>query len=89
MQIMIAFPNKRVDTKEQQLWRRLAMFRGPFSSHDVIRIGQNIYYQRADRTCRQWASASVGILRRISTSECVLKGLHKKGKANLAWWEIA
>lgn len=72
-------------TKEDVLWDKLKNL-GTFSSHTVREIGFSMFYDRADRTVRQWANE--GKLRRISLTECKLKGLVKEGNAPLAWWEI-
>lgn len=70
-------------TKEEILWEKLPPT--PFSSHMVREIGFSMMYDRADRTCRSWASQ--GRLRRISHEECILVGLTKKGNAPLVFWE--
>lgn len=70
-------------TKEEHLWNLLPST--PFSSHTAREIGFSMFYDRADRTCRQWASE--GRLKRISHAECILMGLIKRGNAPLAWWQ--
>ena len=72
-------------TKEDILWERLRHL-GEFNSHTVREIGFSMFYDRADRTVRDWASR--GLLRRIPHEECLLRGLIKKGNAPLAWWEF-
>lgn len=72
-------------TKEEELWNQLK-YLGKFNSHKVREIGFYMFYDRADRTVRQWAEE--GRLRRIPNEEAILRGLVKKGNAPLAWWEI-
>lgn len=71
-------------TKEQRLWDKL-MFLGTFNSHHVRETGFDMYYDRADRTVREWAEK--GLIRRIPFEECLLRGLLKEGNSRLAWWE--
>lgn len=72
-------------TKEQELleWCREKKL---FSYVDVISWKESGYYIRAERTIRDFVSQ--GYLRRLPHQESILRGLIKKGRAALAWFEI-
>lgn len=83
-------------TKEETLWNELVALGRPFNVVDLNELKGKIYYQRADRTVRDWAEQTdsiagrceFGICRRIPLAECILRNLVIKGRAPLAHWEI-
>ena len=56
-----------------------------FSSVQLTQYGLDNYYLRAPRTAR--ALAEQGIIRRIPDDEAMFRGLNKRGKKHIAWYE--
>jgi hypothetical protein len=82
-------------TKEELLWNELAKIKCPFNVTAINPLKGLLFYQRADRTVRDWAEQTeregrceFGICRRIPDDEAVLRSLVLRGRAPLAHWEI-
>lgn len=54
-------------------WMQVKRF---FATHDVIRWGTENYYNRADRTKRNFVEQ--GLIRRLSQDEVIARGLNEK-----------
>ena len=76
-------------SKQDELLFWCKLQNAPFSSVDVATWGLNYFYMRARRTIQEFASDPNNPVRRIPDAECALRGLTKKGRARLAFYEIS
>lgn len=79
----------KTKTKSEQLWDIIKR-KKYVSSAQINKIGQDIFYQRAMRTAREWASFVdfYNKIKPIPNDVARKRRLVKNGQAPIRWYEV-